>query len=159
MIDSLATALPMLIIIAAIVKRSEMALWLAVIAIFSTVVSASGSSIDSLIIFFIGANFILMLAGFASWRINHRKLPLLIGFLAAFDVVVSFSNLIILLNSGFLSYTAGIVSGVIAYAQLVLVCTLDDSKGVLNELVDDVRHIIRSVLHLGSYSDKHGHDS
>lgn len=155
MIDSLATALPMLIVVAAIVKRSEMSIWLAIIAIFSTVVGMSGASVDSLMVFFVGANFILMLAGFASWRISRNNLPLIIGILAAFDVVLTFSNLIVLLNTGSLSYNAGLMSGFIAYLQLVLVCTLNDSKGVLNELFDDARDIFHSVLHLGG---DHKHD-
>lgn len=158
MIDSMSFILPLLVFCAAILKRSEMALWLALITIFALVVSVSGAPVDSLVIFFSGANLILMLAAFASWRINKNILPFLIGVLSAFDVVANFSNLIILLNTGSLSYNAAIVSGVIGYAQLVLVCTLEDSRGVLNELVDDVRSLFHSVLHLDSHHKHHkGH--
>ena len=74
----------------------------------------------------------------------------MIGALAALDVVVNFSNLLTLLNTGELSYIAGIASGIISYTQLVLVCTMNDSKGVLSELLDDARVLLYSAMHLGS---------
>tara|TARA_R110002167_G_scaffold45515_2_gene136711 strand:+ start:1216 stop:1692 length:477 start_codon:yes stop_codon:yes gene_type:complete len=150
MIDSLAFMLPILIMIAAFVKRSEMALWMAIIVGFSMAVSASGSTAESMLIFFSGANLVLMFAGFVSWHISKNPLPILIGALAALDVVVNFSNLLTLLNTGGLSYIAGIASGIVSYTQLALVCTMNDSKGVLNELLDDARALLYSAMHLGS---------
>ena len=155
MIDSLAFMLPVLILVAAIIKRSEMSLWLALITGFAAVVGMSGAPIDSIIIFFAGANLILMLAGFASWRVNKNTLPLLIGLLASINVVMNFTNLIALLNTGVLLNSVGIVTGFIGYAQLVLVCTMDDSKGVLNELFNDGRNLLYRSMHLGS-NNKNG---
>jgi len=155
MIDSLAFMLPILILSAAIIKRSEMALWLALITGFAAIIGMSGAPIDSIMIFFSGANLILMMAGFASWRANKITLPLLIGLLASINVVMNFTNLIALLNTGFLLNSVGMITGFIGYAQLVLVCTMDDSKGVLNELFNDGRDLLCRSMHMGG-NNKNG---
>tara|TARA_R110000851_G_C12697218_1_gene525664 strand:- start:42 stop:518 length:477 start_codon:yes stop_codon:yes gene_type:complete len=155
MIDSLAFMLPILILAAAVIKRSEMALWLALITGFAAVIGMSGAPIDSIMIFFSGANLILMTAGFSSWRANKITLPLLIGLLASINVVMNFTNLIALLNTGFLLNSVGMITGLIGYAQLVLVCTMDDSKGVLNELLNDGRDLLCRSMHMGG-NNKNG---
>ena len=157
MIDSLAFILPILVLAAAIIKRSEMALWLALITGFAVVIDLSGAPIDSVIIFFAGANLILMLAGFDSWRSSKNTLPLLIGLLASANVVMNFTSLLALLNTGVLLYSVGIITGVIGYVQLVLVCTMNDSKGVLNELLNDGRDLFYRAMHLGSNNKNGGH--
>ena len=155
MIDSLAFMLPILILAAAVIKRSEMALWLALITGFAAIIGMRGAPIDSIIIFFAGAYLILMLAGFASCRVNKNTLPLLIGLLASINVIMNFTNLIVLLNTGSLHNSVGMVTGFIGYTQLILVCIMDDSKGVLNELFNEGRNLLYRSMHMGS-NNKNG---
>lgn len=134
-----------------------MALWLMLGTIFGVVVSAANSTPDALVVFFCGANLILMLVGFTNWRKTRQNLPFFIGVLACFDVVVGFAHYIRILNIGEASYLVGMVSGTIGYIQLVLVCVMDDKKGVMSELLDDIRDLFHSVLHLGGNNNNGEH--
>lgn len=157
MIDALSAFLIAGIIAAAIIKRSEMSLWLLLIAGLGTIVSVSNSSPDAAITFFCGANLILMMASFANWRKTRLNLPFFIGILASLDVVAGFIHYLHLLNVGSTSYVIGIIAGTIGYIQLILVCSMEDSKGVMNDILNDSGHLLHSVLHLGSHYHDNGH--
>lgn len=140
MIDFLALALPFLVILVALHRRTEMSLWLLIITMFSVAISNSNESAESMIVFFGCANFILMLAGFMCWSLNKRALPMLIGFIAAFDVIAMFIHEMILINTGSTSYYLGLTTGFTAYLKLFLVVAMRDSKGLLHGYADDIRH-------------------
>lgn len=157
MIDALSVVLIMGIVLAALIKRSEMSLWLLLIAGIGSIVAISNSSSDSAIVFFCGANLILMLVSFANWRKTKLNLPFFIGVLACVDVVSGFIHYLHLLNVGSTSYVIGIITGTIGYLQLILVCSMQDSKGVMNDILNDSGHLLHSVLHLGSHNQHNGH--
>ncbi len=157
MIDALSIALMAGICLAAVIKRSEMSLWLLLIAALGSVVGVSNSSPDAAIIFFCGANLILMMASFSNWRKTHLDLPFLIGVLACIDVVAGFIHYLHLLNIGSTSYVIGLIAGTIGYIQLILVCSMEDSKGVMNDILNDSGDLLHSVLHLGSHHHHNGH--
>ena len=62
-----------------------------------------------------------------------------------------------LLNVGSTSYVIGIIAGTIGYIQLILVFSMQDSKGVMNDILNDSGHLLHSVLHLGSHYHDNGH--
>ena len=149
MIDPLSLFLIVGVLVAGIIKRSEMALWLMLITVFGLLVSTSNSSPDALIAFFCGANLILMLVGFENWRRTGLSLPFFIAVLACFDVVAGFAHYIHLLNIGSTSLVVGLVSGTIGYIQLMLVIFMKDKKGVMNDLLNDCRDLLHGALHMG----------
>ena len=157
MIDAFSFVLIVGVVLAAVVKRSEMSLWLLLIAGLGSVVSISNSSPDAAIMFFCGANLILMLASFTNWRKTRLNLPFFIGILACIDVVLGFVHCLHLLNVGSTSYAIGLLAGTIGYLQLILVCSMQDSKGVMNDILNDSGHLLHSVLHLGSHHHHNGH--
>lgn len=157
MIDTLSFVLIAGIVLAAVIKRSEMSLWLLLIAGLGSIVAVSNSSPDAAITFFCGANLILMLASFTNWRKTKLNLPFFIGVLACFDVVLGFVHYLHLLNVGSTSYVIGIIAGTIGYLQLILVCSMQDSKGVMNDILNDSGHLLHGVLHLGSDHHHNGH--
>jgi len=150
MIDSLSLLLITGVFIVAMMKRSEMSLWLLLVTGFGAVVSIGNSSPDAAITFFCGANLILMLASFASWRRTRLNLPFFIGILACVDVVVGFIHFLHLLNVGTASYAIGLVTGVIGYIQLLLVCIMKDTKGVMNDILNDFGDQLYRILRVGS---------
>lgn len=157
MVDAFSLVLIVGIILAAMVKRSEMSLWLLLIAGLGSIVSISNSTPDAAIVFFCGANLILMMASFANWRKTRLNLPFMIGVLACFDVALGFIHYLHLLNAGSTSYVIGLLTGTIGYLQLILVCSMQDSKGVMNDILNDSGHLLHSVLHLGSHHHNNGH--
>tara|TARA_R100000541_G_scaffold30953_2_gene39850 strand:- start:10321 stop:10800 length:480 start_codon:yes stop_codon:yes gene_type:complete len=157
MIDAMSFALMIGVLLAALMKRSEMALWLLLISGLGAIVAVSNSSPDAAITFFCGANLILMMASFANWRKTRLNLPFLIGILASLDVVAGFIHYLHLLNVGSTSYVIGLIAGTIGYIQLILVCSMEDSKGVMNDILNDSGHLLHSVLHLGSDHHHSGH--
>jgi hypothetical protein len=156
MIDTLLYALMIGITLAALIKRSEMALWLFLIACLGSIVSISNSSPESSIVFFCGANLLLMLASFSNWKTTKLSLPLLIGLLACADVVIGFIHYLHLLNMGELSYIAALIAGAISYAQLMLVCFMKDSRGVMHDILNDSRDLFHGILHLDSNNKNNG---
>jgi hypothetical protein len=156
MVDVLFYALMIGITLAALIKRSEMALWLFLIASLGSIVSFSNSSPQSAIAFFCGANLLLMLASFSNWKTTKLNLPFLIGVLACADVVIGFIHYLHLLNVGAVSYTAGIVAGVISYTQLMLVCFMKDSQGVMYDIFNDSRDLFHSAMHMDSSNKNNG---
>lgn len=155
MIDALDFMLFPLIVLVAIYKRTEMALWLMLVSGAGMMAMYSDiKSNDYMIMFFCACNMILMYIGFENWRRTKLSLPLFIGLLASFDVVCNFIHLLYMINTGVVSYSIGVVTGVIAYAQLILVSTMKDSKGVMHDMLKDTGLMFYSLLRLGS-SNKH----
>ena len=161
-IDLLFMVFPVLVLLVAIVKRSEMAIFLALtVSCYLILLLDAGSadnlsSMESILIFCSGANLSLMLVAYSSWRINRNTLPLLIGILAGIDTVNNFSHLLIILNTGISSSWSGILAGVISYVQLFLICIMNDSKGALNELFANTRHVFRSFLRMAGNNKNSG---
>lgn len=158
MIDSLSLLLITGVCIAAMMKRSEMSLWLLLITGLGSIVGFSNSSPDASITFFCGANLILTLASFATWNRTKLNLPFFIGLLACLNVVVGFAHFLHLLNVGTTSYAIGLVTGTIGYIQLLLVCTMQDSKGVMNDILNDFGDQLYRFLRLGSTHNHNGHN-
>tara|TARA_R100000951_G_scaffold116246_1_gene127239 strand:- start:810 stop:1289 length:480 start_codon:yes stop_codon:yes gene_type:complete len=158
MIDSLSLLLITGVFIAAMMKRSEMSLWLLLITGLGAVVSISNSSQDAAITFFCGANLILMLVSFANWKRTKLNLPFFIGILACFDVVMGFAHFLHLLNIGSTSYVIGLVTGTIGYIQLLLVCIMRDTKGVMNDILNDFGNQLYRLLRMGSTHHHNGHN-
>ena len=158
MIDSLSLLLITGVFIAAMMKRSEMSLWLLLITGLGAVVGISNSSPDAAITFFCGANLILMLASFANWKRTKLNLPFFIGVLACLDVVMGFAHFLHLLNIGTVSYAIGLITGTIGYIQLLLVCTMRDTKGVMNDILNDFGGQLYRILHMGSTHHHNGHN-
>ena len=156
MIDSMFVFLMVGITLVALIKRSEMAIWLFLVAALGSVVTVSNSGPESAMVFFCGANLILMMASFANWRIYKLKLPLLIGVLASADVVTVFVHYLMLMNDGFTSYACGIIAGTIGYIQLVLVSSMKDSRGVMNDMLSDTWNLFYRVLHIHSNNKNSG---
>ena len=156
MIDSIFTFLMIGITLVAVIKRTEMALWLFLVAALGSVVTISNSGPESAMVFFCGANLILMMASFANWRISKLKLPLLIGILASADVVTVFVHYLFLMNEGVTSYACGLIAGTISYIQLVLVSSMKDSRGVMNDMLNDTWNLFHRVLHIHSNNKNSG---
>lgn len=159
MIDSMFAFLIVATTLVAIIKRTEMALWLFIIASLGSVVAVSNVEPESALIFFCGANMILMMASFSSWRESRLKLPLLIGILASIDVVAVFVHYMLLLNNGVTSYACGIIAGTIGYIQFLLVCFMEDNRGALNDMLNSFRDSIRGALHISSNNKNSGRDN
>lgn len=158
MIDYLYLTLMFGISIVALIKKSDMALWLLLIASFGHVVGMSGTGIEHSLIFFCGANLLLMIAAFNGWRSSKLILPMLIGLLASLDVVVGFTHYIYLMNTKELSYVAGLITGIIGYSQLLLVIFLKDSRGVMNDILHDAWDLFYGVMHLDGDNKDHRGD-
>ena len=158
MIDNLAFMLPFLVIAVGLFKRSEMALWLVIITMFSVMIERSGSSYEGMIVFFKAANLILMTACYMCWRINKKILPIIIGIIASIDTVASFIHLIYLINFGFPCYIIGLFTGFTAYLKLALVLFMSDGKGVLNELFNDFRNHAGRIIRLAGYYKNSRHN-
>jgi general stress protein CsbA len=156
MIDTLFYALMIGITLAALIKRSEMALWLFLITALGSIVTISNSSPESSLIFFCGANLLFMRAAFSNWSATKLNLPLFIGILSCANVVTGFIHYLHLLNIGTVSYTAGIIAGAISYTQLMLVCFMKDSRGVMNDILNDSRDLFHGILHLDSNNKNNG---
>ena len=156
MIDSMFIFLMVGITLAALIKRSEMALWLFLVSTLGFIVTVSNSNPEAALVFFCGANFILMLASFTNWRISRLKLPLLIGVLACADVVTVFIHYLFLLNDGSTSYACGLIAGTISYIQFVLVCVLKDSRGVMNGMLNDTRNLFYRSMHIHRNNKNNG---
>lgn len=156
MIDSMFVFLMVGITLVALIKRSEMALWLFLVAALGSVVTISNSGPESAMVFFCGANLILMFASFANWRIYKLKLPLLIGILASADVVTVFVHYLLLMNEGAASYACGLIAGAIGYIQFVLICLMKDSKGVMNDMLNDTWSLLYRSLHIHSNNKNNG---
>lgn len=157
MADILAEFLLIAVLILAIVKKSEMSLWLVLVSGIGSIVALGSATPDEAIAFFCGANLILMFAAYSNWGETKLNLPLVIGVFASIDVVSGFIHYIHLMNTGYTSYTIGIITLIIGYLQLFAVCTMKDSKGVMNDILNDSWHLLHSALHLGSNNKDDGH--
>lgn len=156
MIDSMFTFLMIGITLVAVIKRTEMALWLFLIAVLGSVVMVSNPDPEAALVFFCGANMILMFASFANWRISKLKLPLLMGVLASAEVVTVFVHYLFLMTDGTTSYACGMIAGTISYIQLVLVSSMKDSRGVMNDMLSDTWNLFYRVLHIHSNNKNSG---
>lgn len=156
MIDSMFVFLMAGITLAALIKRSEMALWLFLIAALGSIVTISNPDPEAALVFFCGANLILMMASFANWRLSKLKLPLLIGILASADVVTVFAHYLFLMNEGATSYACGLIAGTIGYIQFVLVCLMKDSRGVMNDMLNDTWSLFYRSMHIHSNNKNNG---
>ena len=157
-IDLFSVLLVPAIIATAMIKRTEMSLWLLLVSGIGLIVAMGNSAPDPKIIFFCGSNLILMLVGFANWRRTKLNLPFYIAILACFNVVANFSHLLLLLNTGLTSYYIGLITGVIGYLQLILVCSMKDSKGAMNDILNDSGYHLHSFLHMGGNNNNGGYD-
>ena len=62
-----------------------------------------------------------------------------------------------MLNTGSLLNIVGMIAGFIGDTKLILVCNMDDSKGVLNELFNDGRNLLYRSMHMGRNNKNGGH--
>jgi len=148
--------LPLLMIAAALYKRTETSLWLMVVACFGFMVSMSNPVYWQLFMWIIFANSLAAAACAAHFFKTKSSVALIITLLLSVESAVNFGHLIYSANTGYLSAWTGNLTGIIGYAQLLAVLMMKDCRGSLNGLVDDFRDSFVSLLHLGDHHKRHG---
>jgi len=143
--------LPILFLGAAMVKKTEVAMWLALVSLFSMGVSTGNPEPWAVFTWSILANSLAAAAVTAHFFRTNSVLGLMMACVLCSLMVFSFGHYVYYANTGSMSVFAGVVTGVIGYIELLMVLFIKDKKGSLNELVDDARHSLIGLLHLGSH--------
>ena len=152
--NSIFAYLPVFFVIAAVIKKGEVSIWLAIVSCYGFAVSQSAPTSWEVLSWCTAANSLLILAIAKHFHATKLELPLLMMVMILIEVILSFSHLVWFANNATIIPAIGYITGCIGYIELMLLFLMKDKPGALNELVDGFVGLLSSFVH-SSRSNKH----
>ena len=136
---------PFIMLALAAIKRTDVAAWMALgMCIGFCVMMSNPTDFDAMVWACCGNSMLLF-----AMRIHFKKtkmiLPVIISVTLLIEVFISFFNLIAIANGSEAIQSVGWFTGSISYIQILLVFTMDDKKGSLLYVLDDLRNLPSSI--------------
>ncbi|MEH6451201.1 MAG: hypothetical protein V7765_21225 [Oleispira sp.] len=139
---------PFIMLSIAAIKRTSVAAWMALGMCIGFCVIMSEPTDFNAMVWACCCNSLLLFA----MRIHFNKtkliLPVVISITLFVEVFASFFNLISIANGSTAIQGIGWITGLITYIQILLVFMMDDKKGSLLYVLDDLRNLPGSIKRL-----------
>jgi len=139
---------PFIMLALAAIKRTNVAAWMALgMGIGFCVIMSNPADFDAMVWSCCGNSMLLF-----AMRIHFNKtkmmLPVIISVTLLIEVFISFFNLIAIANGSTAIQGIGWLTGLLSYVQILLVFVMDDKKGSLLYVLDDLRNLPGSIKRL-----------
>ncbi len=132
---------PFIMLLVAIIKRGEVAGWLAFVMVVWMLVAQYSPTQQEMVFFAVAANSLLVYVMSIHYKATKNLLPVLISITLCFEVMFNFLNLLIISNGYELLSLIGWATGGITYLQILLTIILKDDQGALRAIVHDTKHL------------------
>lgn len=140
---------PFIMLALALIKRTEVAAWMALGMCIGFCVMMSNPSDFDAMVWSCCCNSLLLLAMRIQFKKTKMLLPVIMSVTLLAEVFISFFNLIMIANGSITLQGVGWFTGALSYIQILLVFTMNDKKGSLLYVLDDLRDLPRRLKRLG----------